>query len=293
MPPSTGSSTPIPTARLPTNRCRRCSWRSFGVAWTAARSPGGRRRWWPPVNGWISAICAAAIGRWSRWTSTPPVGWATRPRWRWCPSSPPAAPRCPRRPAGGWVTPAARWTNWNASPGFTVEMSNARVRQQLCDIGAAIFAAGQLAPADKKLYALRDITATVESVPLIASSMMSKKLAEGIGALVLDVKVGAGALLESEAQCRELAHTMVELGGGARGAHPRAVDRHEQPAGRDRRQCDRGRRGAGGAGRRRSARRGGADAAAGRRDARRWPGSTAAIPARRCATAPRWTDFAS
>jgi thymidine phosphorylase len=97
-------------------------------------------------------------------------------------------------------------------PGFTVQMSNARVRQQLCDIGAAIFAAGQLAPADKKLYALRDITATVESVPLIASSVMSKKLAEGVGALVLDVKVGAGALLESEAQCRELAHIMVGLG---------------------------------------------------------------------------------
>ena len=96
--------------------------------------------------------------------------------------------------------------------GFTVELSKQRVREQLCDIGAAIFAAGQLAPADKKLYALRDITATVESLPLIASSVMSKKLAEGIGALVLDVKVGAGALLGSEAASRELAHTMVELG---------------------------------------------------------------------------------
>jgi thymidine phosphorylase len=97
-------------------------------------------------------------------------------------------------------------------PGFTAEISIGQVRQQLCDIGAAIFAAGQLATADKKLYALRDITATVESLPLIASSVMSKKLAEGIGALVLDVKVGDGALMESEAQCRELARTMVELG---------------------------------------------------------------------------------
>ena len=106
--------------------------------------------------------------------------------------------------------------------GFTAEISNQRVRQQLCDIGAAIFAAGQLATADKKLYALRDITATVESLPLIASSVMSKKLAEGVGGLVLDVKVGAGALTESEAQSRELAHIMVEL-GGAHGVPTRAL----------------------------------------------------------------------
>jgi thymidine phosphorylase len=96
--------------------------------------------------------------------------------------------------------------------GFTADLSTERVREQLRDVGAAIFAAGKLAPADAKLYALRDITATVESLPLIASSVMSKKLAEGAGALVLDVKVGSGALLTSEAQCRELAHIMVELG---------------------------------------------------------------------------------
>jgi thymidine phosphorylase len=106
--------------------------------------------------------------------------------------------------------------------GFTAELSNRRVRDQLLDVGAAIFAAGELAPADAKLYALRDITATVESLPLIASSVMSKKLAEGTGALVLDVKVGSGALLKSEAQCRELAHTMVEL-GAAHGVPTRAL----------------------------------------------------------------------
>ena len=96
--------------------------------------------------------------------------------------------------------------------GFTANLSKEQVRQQVREIGAAIFAAGQLAPADAKLYALRDITATVESLPLIASSVMSKKIAEGVSALVLDVKVGSGALLRSEAQCRELAETMVALG---------------------------------------------------------------------------------
>ena len=107
-------------------------------------------------------------------------------------------------------------------PGFTAELSNSRIRQQLCEIGAAIFAAGQLAPADRKLYALRDVTGTVESLPLIASSVMSKKLAEGAAALVLDVKVGSGAFLKSEAESRQLAHTMVEL-GAAHGVPTRAL----------------------------------------------------------------------
>ncbi|KAA1249981.1 thymidine phosphorylase [Mycobacterium simiae] len=106
--------------------------------------------------------------------------------------------------------------------GFSANLSNQQVRQQLCDVGAAIFAAGELAPADAKLYALRDITGTVESLPLIASSIMSKKLAEGAGALVLDVKVGSGAFMKSEAQARELAHTMVNL-GVAHGVPTRAL----------------------------------------------------------------------
>ena len=106
--------------------------------------------------------------------------------------------------------------------GFSAQLSNQQVREQLVDVGAAIFAAGELAPADAKLYALRDVTATVESLPLIASSVMSKKLAEGAGALVLDVKVGAGALMTSEAQCRELAHIMIEL-GAAHGVPTRAL----------------------------------------------------------------------
>ncbi|SBS71829.1 Thymidine phosphorylase [uncultured Mycobacterium sp.] len=107
-------------------------------------------------------------------------------------------------------------------PGFTAEITKAQVRQQLSEIGAAIFAAGELAPADRKIYALRDVTATVESLPLIASSVMSKKLAEGADALVLDVKVGRGAFLKTEAESRELAATMVEL-GLAQGVPTRAL----------------------------------------------------------------------
>jgi len=103
-----------------------------------------------------------------------------------------------------------------AIPGWRASLSNAELMDQLEDVGAVICAAGAgLAPADKKLYALRDVTGTVEAVPLIASSIMSKKIAEGTGALVLDVKVGSGAFMKDLDAARELARTMVDLGTDA------------------------------------------------------------------------------
>ena len=98
-------------------------------------------------------------------------------------------------------------------PGWRASLSNEEILAQLEAIGAVICAAGAgLAPVDAKLYALRDVTATVESIPLIASSIMSKKIAEGTGGLVLDVKVGRGAFIRDVERARELAHTMVRLG---------------------------------------------------------------------------------
>jgi len=101
-------------------------------------------------------------------------------------------------------------------PGWRASLGNAEMMRQLEEVGAVICAAGAgLAPADKKLYALRDVTGTVSCVPLIASSIMSKKIAEGTGSLVLDVKVGSGAFMKELNQARELAETMVRLGTDA------------------------------------------------------------------------------
>ncbi|CAI9405388.1 thymidine phosphorylase [Nocardioides sp. T2.26MG-1] len=108
-------------------------------------------------------------------------------------------------------------------PGWRAALSNEEMLAQLESVGAVICAAGDgLAPADKKLYALRDVTGTVEAIPLIASSIMSKKIAEGTGSLVLDVKVGTGAFMKHVDAARELAETMVALGKDA-GVHTVAL----------------------------------------------------------------------
>ena len=101
-------------------------------------------------------------------------------------------------------------------PGWRAALSNDEMHRQLAEVGAVVCAAGSgLAPADKKLYALRDVTGTVEAIPLIASSIMSKKIAEGTASLVLDVKVGSGAFMKTFDRAKELAETLVALGQDA------------------------------------------------------------------------------
>jgi thymidine phosphorylase len=100
-------------------------------------------------------------------------------------------------------------------PGWRAQLTNKEIVEQLDTVGAVICAAGEgLAPVDRRLYALRDVTATVASIPLISSSIMSKKIAEGTSALVLDVKFGTGAFITDLARAEVLAHTMVQIGLG-------------------------------------------------------------------------------
>jgi thymidine phosphorylase len=117
-------------------------------------------------------------------------------------------------------------------PGWKANLTNAEMLQVLKNVGAVVCAAGAgLAPADKKLYALRDVTGTVPAIPLIASSIMSKKIAEGTSALVLDVKVGSGAFMKTLDQARKLAETMVQIGNAAGVKTKALLTNMEQPLG--------------------------------------------------------------
>jgi len=118
-------------------------------------------------------------------------------------------------------------------PGFRTALSPAETIAVLARVGCVICAAGSgLAPADRRLYALRDVTGTVESIPLIASSIMSKKIAEGTSALVLDVKVGSGAFMTDLDRARELARTMVALGEEHNVRTTAVLTRMDTPLGR-------------------------------------------------------------
>jgi pyrimidine-nucleoside phosphorylase len=110
-----------------------------------------------------------------------------------------------------------------AIPGFRVDLSLDEMKAALAKAGCAMIGqTAQIAPADKKLYALRDVTGTVESIPLISASIMSKKIAEGIDALVLDVKTGSGAFMKTEADSRRLAESLVSI-GNASGVRTEAI----------------------------------------------------------------------
>ena len=180
-----------------------------------------------------------------------------------------------------------------AIPGWRAALSNDEMFAQLESLGAVICAAGDgLAPADKKLYALRDVTGTVEAIPLIASSIMSKKIAEGTGALVLDVKVGTGAFMKDLDSRPRARRDHGRARQGRRGAHGRAAHRHVDAARLHRRQRHRG-RGVGRRARRRwPGRRGRADPGAGPRDARRGRCRPTSTPPTSSPTARRWTPGA-
>jgi thymidine phosphorylase len=110
-----------------------------------------------------------------------------------------------------------------AIPGFRVNLTLDEMRAALARVGCAMIGqTSQIAPADKTLYALRDVSATVESIPLISASIMSKKIAEGIDALVLDVKTGSGAFMKTEADSRRLAESLVSI-GNASGVRTEAI----------------------------------------------------------------------
>ena len=135
---------------------------------------------------------------------------------RWSRWSRPAALAVPQLSGRGLGHTGGTLDKLESIPGWRPTLSHDEMLRQLRDVGAVICATGDgLAPADKKLYALRDVTGTVEAIALIASSIMSKKIAEGTRALVLDVKVGSGAFMKDVEHARELARTMVDLGNDA------------------------------------------------------------------------------
>ena len=129
-----------------------------------------------------------------------------------------------------------------AIEGYSATPTMTKFRAVVAKVGCAVIGqTAQLAPADKRLYGVRDVTATVESIPLITASILSKKLAAGLEGLVMDVKVGNGAFMAKLADARDLARSLVSVAVGSRIADARIADRHGSAARRRRRECARGR----------------------------------------------------
>ena len=117
-------------------------------------------------------------------------------------------------------------------PGFITQLSGSDYRKQLAEIHQAMIGqSADIVPADRKLYALRDVTATVESIPLICASILSKKLAEGIDSLVLDVKCGSGAFMKTEAEARQLAESLVAISSSMGKPTTALLTRMDEPLG--------------------------------------------------------------
>ena len=215
---SGSSSTATRPARSPTSRRRRCAWRSSSGGW----SPTSWPTWTQAMIDTGERLDLSAVGRPTvDKHSTGGVG--DKISLPLVPLVAACGAAVPQLGGRGLGHTGGTLDKMEAIAGWRAMLSNAEAVEQLRSVGAIIAAAGSgLAPADRKLYALRDVTATVEAIPLIASSIMSKKIAEGTGALVLDVKVGSGAFMPEVERARQLAETMVEL-GEARGVRTVAL----------------------------------------------------------------------